>query len=57
MDDDALLGKLRKMPADLIGQFHQREDTRNTAAALIDLESDDILRLNVIDLLEKLEAH
>jgi hypothetical protein len=52
-----LLGKLRKMPADLIGQFHQREDTRNPAAALIDLESDDILRLNVIDLLEKREAH
>jgi hypothetical protein len=45
------------MPADLIGQFHQREDTRNPAAALIDLESDDILRLNVIDLLEKREAH
>jgi hypothetical protein len=40
--------------ADLIGQFYEREDTRNLAEVLIDLEGDDVLRLTVIGLLGQL---
>jgi hypothetical protein len=40
--------------ADLIRQFHERQDTKDLAEVLIDLESDDVVRLTVIGLLGKL---
>jgi hypothetical protein len=41
--------------ADLIRQFYEREETRNLADVLMDLESDDMLRMRVIELLEELD--
>jgi transcriptional regulator with XRE-family HTH domain len=41
--------------ADLIRQFYERDDTRSLADVLMDLESDDVLRVTVIGLLEELE--
>jgi hypothetical protein len=40
--------------ADLIRQMYEREDTRNLAEVLMDLESDDVLRVTVIGLLDQL---
>jgi hypothetical protein len=37
--------------ARLIGQFHAREDTRDLAESLIDLEEDELLRWTVVALL------
>jgi hypothetical protein len=52
---------LRRVPvagsdarADLIRQCYQRDDTRDLAQVLMDLESDDALRLSVIALLDEL---
>jgi hypothetical protein len=39
----------------VIRQFYEREDTRNLAEVLMDLESDDLLRLTVIGLIDRLE--
>jgi hypothetical protein len=41
--------------ADLIRQFYERKGTRNLAEVLIDLESDDVLRVTVIGLLDRLQ--
>jgi hypothetical protein len=41
--------------ADVIRQFYEREDTRNLAEVVMDLESDDLLRLTVIGLIDRLE--
>jgi hypothetical protein len=41
--------------ADLIRQFYEGDDTRSLADVLMDLESDDVLRVTVIGLLEELE--
>jgi hypothetical protein len=41
--------------ADLIRQFYEREDARNLAEVLMDLEADDGLRVEVMGLLEELE--
>jgi hypothetical protein len=38
--------------ADLIRQFHQRKDTRSLAETLMDIESDDALRLTIVGLLD-----
>jgi hypothetical protein len=43
--------------ADLIRQFYERKDTRNLAEVLIDLETDDVLRVSVIGLLASSKAH
>jgi hypothetical protein len=40
--------------ADLIPHFYERKDTRNLAEVLIDLESDDVLRVTLIRLLGRL---
>lgn len=40
--------------ADIIRQFHSREETRDLAEVLMDMETDDGLRLQVIGLLHKL---
>lgn len=41
--------------ADLIRQFYEREDTRDLAEVLLDLEFEHELRLTVIELLDQLE--
>ncbi len=41
--------------ANLIRHFYEREDARNLAEVLMDLESDDVLRVEVIGLLQELE--
>jgi hypothetical protein len=41
--------------ADLFRQFYERDDTRNLAEVLMDLETDDVLRLTVIGLLDRLQ--
>lgn len=40
--------------ARLIGQFFDRPDTRSIADVLIELEGDELIRLQVIELLEEL---
>jgi hypothetical protein len=39
--------------ADLIRQMHERADTRSLADVLMDLEADELMRFQVIDLLDK----
>jgi hypothetical protein len=42
--------------ADLIRQFYERDDTRNLAEVLMDLETDDVLRGTVLGLVDQLNT-
>lgn len=44
-----------RVRADIIRQFHERSGDKDMAEVLMDLEGDELIRLQVIDLLRQLE--